>query len=628
MQKLYYIFSLVLLIGCKEQINSIETDVLVVGEGTGAIAAAIQSARSGATTILITPLPWLGGMLTSAGVSAIDGNHRLPAGLWGEFRDSLRKHYGGADSLSTGWVSNTMFEPSVGEYYWKQMAKREKNLTVFYNTTWNSVTAVRQKKYNWKLAFEYQRETKYATAKILIDGTDLGDIATLAGVDYDLGMDGREKTKEEMAPKEANDIIQDITYAITLKDFGKGEDHTIEKPKGYSPSQFYCSCQTKCEDSNTEAHPCEMMLSYGKLPNNKYMINWPIKGNDYYSNVIGMDQQERTLAYESAKNKSLQFVYFIQKELGYKNLGIAKNEYPSKDGLPLMPYHREGRRIHGLVQLNIDHLLRPYDFNIYRTGIAVGDYPIDHHHYERPDAPKIDFPKVPSFNVPIGSLLPKTVDHLIIADKSISVTNIVNGATRLQPVILQIGQVAGLLAAMATKKNISPRAVDIRSLQTALLKTNGYLLPFIDVTPDHPQFTSIQKIGATGLLRGTGIPYRWANQTWFYPDSMITYNQLAENMAAFDAEIAIERKDNSTLLTIELAINTLDLWLDSDKSIAFDRALLSSKSLEDIWSEQWHLEDYNPDRPIKRFELATLLDKVIQPFERTVDFNGNIMSGL
>ena len=104
--------------------NEVESyDVVVLGEGTGAVAAAVQSARSGAKTLLVNPLPWLGGMLTSAGVSATDGNHQLPAGLWGEFRGLLRQHYGGADSLFTGWVSNTMFEPKIGAKYWEELAQ-------------------------------------------------------------------------------------------------------------------------------------------------------------------------------------------------------------------------------------------------------------------------------------------------------------------------------------------------------------------------------------------------------------------------------------------------------------------------------------------------------------------------
>ncbi|MFN9560991.1 MAG: FAD-dependent oxidoreductase, partial [Dolichospermum sp.] len=50
------------------------TDVLVVGGGTGGTVAAIQAARKGVKTILVSEFAWLGGMLTSAGVSAPDGN--------------------------------------------------------------------------------------------------------------------------------------------------------------------------------------------------------------------------------------------------------------------------------------------------------------------------------------------------------------------------------------------------------------------------------------------------------------------------------------------------------------------------------------------------------------------------
>jgi phytoene dehydrogenase-like protein len=60
-------------------------DVVVWGGGTGGCAAAVQSARTGASTLLLTPGHWLGGMLSAAGVSAPDG-HELSCwqtGLWG-----------------------------------------------------------------------------------------------------------------------------------------------------------------------------------------------------------------------------------------------------------------------------------------------------------------------------------------------------------------------------------------------------------------------------------------------------------------------------------------------------------------------------------------------------------------
>ena len=66
-----------------------KTDVLVIGGGTAGTAAAISSARMDVATLLLNDTPWLGGMLTAAGVSAVDGNTKLLSGFWGEFRDSL-----------------------------------------------------------------------------------------------------------------------------------------------------------------------------------------------------------------------------------------------------------------------------------------------------------------------------------------------------------------------------------------------------------------------------------------------------------------------------------------------------------------------------------------------------------
>lgn len=611
-------FFLILLfnfLACSNPESEDVIDVLVIGEGTGATTAAIQAARSGATTTLVTPISWLGGMLTAAGVSATDGNHQLPAGLWGEFRDSLRRHYGGADSLFTGWVSNTMFEPKVGDYYWKQIATRESNLTILYDTPFKTIV----REYGlWTGHFENTGKIKKITARVVIDGTDLGDVAAKAGATFEVGMDSQTKTGEAMAPNEANDIVQDLTYAAILQDYGKGIDKTILKPDNYDPSQFYCACKENCQDTTitTTVHPCETMLTYGKLPNDKYMINWPLKGNDYYANLIDKTTAEREAILEQAKNKTLQFIYYIQTELGYSNLGIAEEEFPTTDGLPLMPYHREGRRVHGLTQLTVNHILQPYDYTLYRTGIAVGDYPIDHHHFERPDAPSIDFPKVPSFSIPLGTLIPKELDNFLIADKAISVTNIVNGSSRLQPVIVQIGQVAGLMGAITAQTRISPKDLEVRFVQQKVLEAGGYLMPFIDIKNEHP-FFAIHKIATTGLLKGHGIPYKWANQTWFYPDSTIQTIDFYNNVKAYDPRVNWSAKPGK-ILTISIAIDLLFEWIKTGHTEIYGSKEQFSKKVEKEWSRN----NFDISRPITRAELALLINKYIQPFERSIDMEG------
>ena len=77
--------------GCN---NSISADILIAGGGASGTAAGIQAARMGVRAVIIEEHEWLGGMLTSAGVSAVDGNYRLQGGIWKEFKDSLSSYYG------------------------------------------------------------------------------------------------------------------------------------------------------------------------------------------------------------------------------------------------------------------------------------------------------------------------------------------------------------------------------------------------------------------------------------------------------------------------------------------------------------------------------------------------------
>lgn len=133
---------------------------------------------------------------------------------------------------------------------------------------------------------------------------------------------------------------------------------------------------------------------------------------------------------------------------------------------------------------------------------------------------------IPSYGLPLGTLIPKDVEGLIVAEKSISVSNIINGTTRLQPMVMQIGQAAGALAALAVKEGKNIREVSVREVQNAILDGKGYLLPYLDVELDHPMFKSLQRIGSTGILKGIGKSVDWSNQMWFRADTLLLANEL------------------------------------------------------------------------------------------------------
>lgn len=593
--------------------HTVSTDVLIIGGGASGTMAGIQCARMGTSALIVESTGWLGGMLTAAGVSAIDGDHRLPSGLWAEFRQHIYDYYGGPDSVETGWVSNTLFEPHVANAVLQKMAAAEKKLQIWFHSQW---VKVEKKQDQWQLTINRQGKTMQVSAKILIDATELGDIMAATGTAYRLGMDSRFQSGEMAAPFKANDVIQDMTYVAVLKDFGPGANKTIPKPAGYDPSEFHCSCDVSDPASfDSPQSNCYQMMQYGRLPHNKYMINWPKCGNDIYLNIVEMNPAEREKALEEAKLHTLRFVYYLQTELGYRHLGLADDEFPTADKLPMIPYHRESRRLKGVVTLSLNEVAAPYRaaLPLYRTGIAVGDYPIDHHHLKNPSAPAIDFVKikVPSYNVPMGSLIPEKTDGLIVAEKSISVTNIVNGTTRLQPVVMQIGQAAGAMAALCIQKNIQPRQLAVRELQQTLLKAKVYLMPFIDVPPSDPQFESIQKIGATGILQGKGIPYKWANQTWFYPNQPLTQYDLLQGLKTYYPSL-----ENYNAASGE--------WLTPNSFCALLKAAGLNVALPDIEKEVRKIQhiEKSADQLLLRRTIAAMLEKYIHPFERPLTITG------
>lgn len=594
-----------------------KVDVLVVGGGASGTTAGLQAARLGAQTLIVEETTWLGGMLTSAGVSAVDGNYNLPSGIFGEFRDSLVAYYGSADALKTGWVSNVLFEPKVGNDILQTMVANTANLEAWFETSFVSAT---KKGKNWEVIVMKDGKEHKIVAKVLIDATELGDVAKHCGVGYDIGMEARSVCNEDIAPEVANGIIQDLTYVMILKDFGV--DKTIAMPEGYDASLFYCTAQS---DNCVNPKPgqavwsADQMIRYGKLPNNRYMINWPIEGNDYYLDIIEMTPDQRKVALEEAKHFSLCYLYYMQTELGFSNFGLDDEQFPTDDHFPMIPYHRESRRIHGMVRFNVNHVAKPFEQPeaLYRTGIGVGDYPIDHHHKRNPrwaELPELHFYPVPSYNVPLGALVPKEIDNLIVAEKSISVSNLLNGSTRLQPVVLQIGQAAGALAALSLTTG-STQNTSVRLVQNTLLENGVYLLPYLDLKKDDPHFAALQRIGSTGILKGKGMNVGWSNQTWFMADSVLTANELTTGMKDFEPAIALAL--NNENVSIDDALNTL-----ANIAAFYKIGNVELVDFEKKWNDL-QLSNFDSARSITKKEFAVMLDAIVNPFGlKDVDFNG------
>lgn len=152
---------------------------------------------------------------------------------------------------------------------------------------------------------------------------------------------------------------------------------------------------------------------------------------------------------------------------------------------------------------------------------------------------------MPSFNIPLGALIPEKIEGLIVCEKGISVSNIANGSTRLQPCVLLTGQAAGVLAALSLQQNIVVRNIEVRSVQKELLKNKCYLMPYVDVQPNDPSWEAIQRMGAAGILRGRLVPQGWANKTYFDPEQTVMWHELRANISDCFPEF-LEVEDDET----------------------------------------------------------------------------------
>ena len=72
------------------------------------------------------------------------------------------------------------------------------------------------------------------------------------------------------------------------------------------------------------------------------------------------------------------------------------------------------------------------------------------------------------FEIPYRSLLVKGFDNLLVVGKCMSATHEATGAIRVIPPCILTGEAAGTAAALAAREGITPRQLEVSTLQRAL----------------------------------------------------------------------------------------------------------------------------------------------------------------
>ena len=502
--------------------------VVVWGGGTGGVAAAIQAARAGAPTVLLTPGSWLGGMVSAAGVCCPDGNELSPwqTGLWGAFLRGMAERE--PEGLDQNWVSCFGFRPIQAEALLQQWVQELPNLT--WLTGCRCLTVNRSERLVRSIEVERDGQRQQLACSVLIDGSDRGDVLPLLDLPYRLGWEPQELWGEPSAPTADRlatesffdrQPVQSPTWVVMGQLHGEKPAHPLPQ-KPLLPAPFEQACQS---------FGLERTLTYGRLPGGLVMLNWPLQGNDWHQGLArafsNQAAAEAELELEMQAHSRSFATELMELCSGWLSLGDAfRQDSGSPDpALAAMPYWREGRRMVGRSTVIEQHLLPersgrsiaalPRNREGQISSIAVGNYANDHHY------PGDDWPLAAKscrwggrwsgtpFCVPYEALLSADLDNLLAADKAFSSSHMANGATRLQPLIFNVGQAAGAAAALALERGDVPSDLLVRNLQERLIAdpvAPAGVIPLWDTPFNHPDWAARQRavLQEPGRLSGSG----------------------------------------------------------------------------------------------------------------------------
>lgn len=547
-------------------------DLLIVGGGTGGVAAALAACSAGLNVCLSEESSWLGGQMTAQGVSALDENYLVESSgatrTYKLFRTKIRAHYralGGKDGLArfekfldpgNCWVSRLAFEPKVALQILDEFLApyvRDGNLKILTRNVALDARIQETKVRAVQFGDFESGEITEVRCRFCLDATELGDMLALLDVPYYSGVESRELTGEDHAPESADtENVQDFTYPFAIE-LCPGENHTIEKPLMYEEfkqaGKFsllgYAVFQNQ---KGTNEHGKEVeylpfweyrrLIEAATFPSSQFphdiaMINW--ESNDLRGeNIIDAEPALMSQRLARAKNLSLGFLYWMQTELrrddggvGYPEFKLRSDVMGTADGVSKYPYIRESRR------LATGRFIREMDIikasnsgaraRAFDDSLGIGLYPVDIH--GKQDVPGAAQATAP-FQIPAFAFVSPNLRNFLPACKNISCTHVTNGAYRLHPIEWAIGEAAAMFAVevLANRTDVQrfhkSRSLT-RKLQRRLLEYGAPIVWFNDVAPEDPEFAAVQFLSICKIMPADSATLA------FRPDDSLTRGELA-----------------------------------------------------------------------------------------------------
>ena len=406
-----------------------EYEVVVAGAGPAGIAAAIESGRNGAKTLLIESHGCLGGIWTSGLLTWIlDQSNK--GGLMAEIKSRLIET-GGKSTINIPDHSYS-FDPEKMKLLLEEMAT-DAGVDILLHTS--VVAAVKNHQNRLSHIITESKSGREAwVGNLFIDTTGDGDLAARAGCGFDFGNE--------------NGMWQPFSMLalVTGLDIDEIKPYTLSSGNNFR---------------ETKRLLLEKMVNGGVIPSYLKPALHPIRENlfmimaNHEYEYKGFDARDVTKATLHARKELHKIINALKSHGGpWKNMQLIATA--EQIGV------REGRRIHGLYTVSKEDLIEGSRFDDAVCRVTFG---VDVHSTTKDDEEKgggyNQGIKSKDYDIPLRSLVAKDVGGLMMAGRCISGDFIAHSSYRVTGNAVAMGEAAGKVAAIAAKKNKMPQDVSL-----------------------------------------------------------------------------------------------------------------------------------------------------------------------
>lgn len=444
------------------------TDVLVVGGGPAGMGAAIGAAQAGSSVVLVERFGFLGGNATASLVMPLMSFHTqhgvnekagmttriLPndhgpgdpviGGALLTFLERLVKAGGAiAPSLDTGYV--VPFDPEVFKIIALETLD-DYGVQILFHSFASSIFTEKDQR---GAVLETKSGPVVILADKIVDCTGDGDIAVSAGAEYSIG-------------RQEDGLVQPMTLMFRMVDFQKSlfDAYVKENPAQWRGVHGLWDLIIYATEKGELNLPREDLLFFATPHPHELSVN-----STRITKVLGTNVYDLSYAEWEGRRQVKEITTFFKKYIpGFEE------SYAAQTGVTIGV--RETRRIEGDYSLTEYDVMHAQKFN---DVIARCSYPIDVHNPKGKGTILKRLPPGEAYDIPLRTLLPRGLDHILVAGRCISGTHEAHSSYRVMPTCMATGQAAGVCASLASKYNISTRMVDPVDIQKELIKQGANL---------------------------------------------------------------------------------------------------------------------------------------------------------